>query len=45
MNDRNEDSNSSQNDSGSNNQQQNPPLRDTNTYLEKGEKVEITRKN
>ena len=43
MQDENENSNS-QSDSGNNNQQQNPPLRDTNTYLEKGENPETTRK-
>ena len=26
-------------------QNQNPPLRDTNTYLEKGEKIERTKKD
>lgn len=36
--------NQSQNENGSSNQQNNPPLRDTNTYLEKGEKPGTTRK-
>ena len=35
-----------QNDNNSSpEQQQNPPLRDTNTYLEKGEKTGTTRKD
>lgn len=36
--------NQSQNGNGNSNQQNNPPLRDTNTYLEKGEKPVTTRK-
>lgn len=40
----NQSSNQSENNS-SPGQQQNPPLRDTNTYLEKGEKAGTTRKD
>jgi hypothetical protein len=39
-----DENNNSQSDSENSNQQQNPPLRDTNTYLEKGENPETTRK-
>ena len=39
-----ESSNQNQSESGNSNQQNNPPLRDTNTYLEKGEKPGTTRK-
>ncbi len=42
--DKNENSNSNHEGSNSDSEQQNPPLRDTNTYLEKGEKSGITRK-
>lgn len=41
---RNENQNQSQSNSSGGNQQNNPPLRDTNTYLEKGQKTGTTRK-
>jgi hypothetical protein len=40
----NNENNNSQSDSGNSSQQQTPPLRDTNTYLEKGENTETKRK-